>query len=146
MTKNSNEGTIEKKKEEEEDLMSKLLSHYLIWSVVVSIVVIAFGTTEYIFTGSTGYIKLPALILIKTSGITPGVFPHFVPSIIGGVIQFKSFAIIQLGVLILLLTPLGRIFLQIFIFVKEKDRAFISIAATVFFILVLSLYISKFFL
>lgn len=145
MKAQTREERLEEEKEKEETITTKLLSHYLIWSVVVSIAIIAFGTIEYLSTGSTGYINLPALVLIKTNGSVPGVFPHYLPSIIIGTIHLKSFAIIQLGILVLLLTPLGRIFLQIFIFMKEKDRAFVTVATTVFLILLLSLYLSRFF-
>lgn|GEM_PF-4737051 len=85
------------------------------------------------------------LELIKSGGIYTQVFPHY-PATIGiGVLKLKSFAIIQLGILVLILSPTGRMFLQIFIYLRERDRTFVAIAATVFTILVISLYISKFF-
>lgn len=133
-------------KEEEESVSSKFLSYYLIWSVMISLVIILFGILEFLVIGSSGYIKLPISILMKTGGQTANIFPHFLYPIVVGTVRLKSFAIIQLGVLLLILSPIGRIFLQVLIYVKERNRNFVIIATTVFLILIASLYLSKFFL
>ncbi|MCL4447712.1 MAG: DUF1634 domain-containing protein [Thermoplasmatales archaeon] len=121
-----------------------MLSFYLIWSVLISLSVIVIGVVEYLTIGSTGYVSVPLDILIKSGGGSTVVFPHYLGTIIFGVVKLKSFAIIQLGILLLLLSPIGRIFLQILIYVKEKDRPFIAIATVVFVILLISLYLSKY--
>lgn len=135
---------MEKRKEEEVAVASKILVAYLIWSVIVSVSIIIIGVAEYLITGNTGYGNHPLSQLIVAHGSNSNAFPYYLGNIISGVIELKSFAIIQLGVLILLLTPFGRIFLQIFIFAKEKDRAFVAIATTVFIILLISLYMVRF--
>jgi uncharacterized membrane protein len=134
---------IEREKEEEENISSKMLSVYLIWSVLVSLGVIVIGLIAYLVTSSTGYIRVPLDILLKSGGPTTTVFPHYLSSITSGVVTLKSFALIQLGILLLILSPIGRIFLQILIYVKERDRPFITIATVVFVILVISLFLSK---
>ncbi|MEM0140983.1 MAG: DUF1634 domain-containing protein [Thermoplasmatales archaeon] len=136
---------IKERKEKEEDLSSKVLSQYLIWSVIISVSIIIFGTLQFLITGSSGYVKLPVLVLIKSGGIYTNVFPHYLNTIGTGILKVKSFAIIEFGILILVLSPIGRMFLQIFIYAKERDRNFVIIAASVFIILVFSLYISRFF-
>ncbi|MCL5873883.1 MAG: DUF1634 domain-containing protein [Candidatus Thermoplasmatota archaeon] len=134
---------IEREKEEEEDISSRMLSVYLIWSVLISLGVIVIGLVAYLVTSSSGYIRVPLDILLKSGGPTTTVFPHYLNSITNGVIMLKSFAFIQLGILLLILSPIGRIFLQILIYVKERDRPFIAIATVVFVILVISLFLSK---
>lgn len=141
---NSNGKSVVKQPNSEESIANTLLSLFLIWSVVVSVSIIAFGVVEFLVTGSTGYIRLPVPILLKTGGLSTVAFPHTLPSIVLGVLTLKSFAVIQIGLLILLLTPLGRMFLQILIYVKERDRYFILIASTVLAILMFSLYLSRF--
>ncbi len=136
---------MEEVKEEEEELASRILSSYLIWSVMVSLFIIIIGTVEYLATGSSGYLKLTVPVLMKTTGGTVGAFPHYPIQIVLGTVKVKSFAIIQLGILLLILSPLGRIFVQVFIFLKEKDRYFVPIGVAVFIILILSLYLSRFF-
>lgn len=134
----------EEVEEEEENITSKILSYYLIWSVIVSFVIILFGTLEFLSTGSSGYIKVPLDVLIRTGGEATQVFPHYLGTILYGIIKLKSFAIIQFGILILILSPIARIFLQFVIYTREKDKNFTIIAVTVFLILLLSLYLSKF--
>ncbi len=144
MTQESIKDQLVREKEEEEAISSKVLSFYLIWSVLISLGVIIIGTLEFIITGSTGYQRVPILILLKSGGQFTVVFPHTLGTIVFGVISVKSFAIIQLGLLLLILSPIGRIFIQILIYVKEKDRTFIYIATAVFIILLFSLYLSKY--
>ncbi len=42
---------------------------------------------------------------------------------------------LSLGILVLILTPVARVFLSIFYFAKERDRAYVVITVTVFLIL-----------
>ncbi|MEM0135268.1 MAG: DUF1634 domain-containing protein [Thermoplasmatales archaeon] len=114
------------------------------WSVLISLSVIVIGVVEYLAIGSTGYFKVPLAVLFKSGGASTNVFPHYLGAISMGVIELKAFAIIQLGVLLLILSPFGRIFIQILIYAKEKDRPFVAIATVVFVILLISLYLSKY--
>lgn len=120
------------------------MSFYLIWSVLISLGVIAFGVIEFLVTGSTGYVKVPLDVLIKSGGEVTAIFPHYLGTITAGMIKLRAFAVIQFGILLLILSPIGRIFLQILIYVKEKDRPFVMTATVVFLILLASLYMSKF--
>lgn len=144
MNPENRDSEIQREKEEEENISSKILSFYLIWSVLISITVIAIGVLEYLVTSSTGYAIVPLDQLIKSGGVSTNVFPHYLGTIGMGVLKVKAFAIIQLGILLLILSPIGRIFIQILIYARERDRAFVVISTVVFFILLLSLYLSKF--
>ncbi len=129
----------EQKLSAEENISSKILTIYLIWSVIISVSIIIVGTILFIVTGKSGYNmeNLNSLITAKGSLST---YPFYIQSIWSGVLTLKPFAIIQLGVLILLLTPFGRMLLQVFIFLYEKDTTFAIIALVVFAILLFSLY------
>jgi|YelNatPaOPRAMG01_1025707.scaffolds.fasta_scaffold01868_15 uncharacterized membrane protein len=144
MSEAEKKAEIEAEKEEELDISSKLLSYYLIWSVMISLGVILFGTIEFLVTGSSGYVNLPITVLIKTGGPATTIFPHYVGPIVIGTLKLRSFAIIELGILLLILSPIGRIFLQILIYVKERDISYVAIATVVFLILIASLYLAKF--
>ncbi len=52
-----------------------------------------------------------------------------------------SDAALRLGILLLILTPVARVFLSIFYFAKEKDRAYVAITAAVFLILMVGVAI-----
>lgn len=111
---------------------------------MISLVVIVIGVLDYLVTGSSGYFTVPLDVLFKSGGVTTNVFPHFLGTISIGVIKLKAFAVIELGILLLILSPIGRIFLQILIYAKERDKTFVAIASVVFIILLISLYLSKY--
>lgn len=127
----------------EESLSSFILSQYLIWSVIISVGIVTIGIVTDLVTGDTGYGNYN-IILHLSSTCSSAMFPYTMPCIIQGVLSLKSFAIIQLGILILLLSPFGRVFLQIFIFSKDHDRQFVVIAATVMLILISSFYMVRY--
>ncbi|MBX6342071.1 MAG: DUF1634 domain-containing protein, partial [Thermomicrobiaceae bacterium] len=56
-----------------------------------------------------------------------------------GVLARRPLAVIQLGVLALILTPLARVALTAVLFVVERDWVFVAITATVLVILALGL-------
>ncbi|MNO06317.1 hypothetical protein D3C81_2280520 [compost metagenome] len=55
----------------------------------------------------------------------------------------KSVAIIQTGLLLLILTPVFRVFVSLFVFWAEKDYRFVLITAVVFVILIASFLLGK---
>lgn len=133
----------ESKGQKENLLLTRLLTHYLIWSVIISVSIIIFGVILFFITGKTGYSYNNLNSLITARGNLQ-FYPFSVASIFSGIAQLKPFAIIQLGVLVLLLTPFGRILMQFFIFLYEKDYKFTVIALVVFLILMFSLYMVNF--
>jgi uncharacterized membrane protein len=50
-----------------------------------------------------------------------------------------ALALIQLGILILIITPILRVFSCIFLFIKEGDKVYVMLASIVFCILLFSL-------
>ncbi len=124
-------------------LLTKLLTQYLIWSVIISVSIIILGVILFFISGKTGYSYKSLNSLITARG-NMQFYPFSVGSIFSGIAQLKPFAIIQFGVLVLLLTPFGRILMQFFIFLYEKDYKFTIIALAVFLILLFSLYMVNF--
>lgn len=69
----------------------------------------------------------------------PGaIFPHTPGSVMAGLRNLDGQAIIALGLLLLIMTPVIRVGVSVFIFWHQRDRIFILITATVFFLLLLS--------
>lgn len=56
--------------------------------------------------------------------------------IISGVLQFQAKNWIQLGVIVLMLTPIVRIILSLIDFARERDWLYVSITAIVFLIII----------
>lgn len=54
-----------------------------------------------------------------------------VHGVIGGALKLRSRWIIQLGLLLLIATPIARVVLSLFAFARQRDRAYVVITALV---------------
>lgn len=97
--------------------------------VFLAAVVVALGLLTYFFSGTTGY---PA-----------GVFPTSVADVYSGLQQLKPAAVISLGLLLLIATPVFRVGASVIIFIIEKDHLYTVITLLVFVILLFSLIFGK---
>lgn len=105
------------------------VSKLLRLGVFISAAVIIIGLIQYLVTGNSGY---------------PGdTYPTSFGTILHGFIQWKSMAVIETGLLLLILTPVLRVFVSLFVFMQEKDYRFAAITALVFIILIVSFLLGK---
>ncbi|MEN6521476.1 MAG: DUF1634 domain-containing protein [Armatimonadota bacterium] len=93
--------------------------------VILSLVILAFGS-----------------ILLMVKPVPVGV-PGSVMDILRGVIRLNPSAIINLGLLVLLLTPVVRVIAAMLAFFAEKDRKFGLVSLTVLVILAVSALVGK---
>jgi uncharacterized membrane protein len=100
---------------------------------------------------SAAVVLLGAIIYLFRHGSSPmslGAF-HGEPAdlrtirgILRGVRTGRSRAIIQLGLLLLIATPIARVALSIFGFARERDHLYVALTSIVFVILLYSLLVS----
>jgi uncharacterized membrane protein len=64
---------------------------------------------------------------------------RYVESIWGEAFSLKGLGIIQLGLLLLIATPIARVAFSVFAFAREKDRMYVGFTLAVFAILMYSL-------
>jgi uncharacterized membrane protein len=113
--------------------------------VSASAVCILLGVIVLVVTGATGYggtISNLSHLTRYTSG-AQGRFPTAPGDVIAGLVQFKPYAIIALGLLLLILTPVIRVAASIVIFLLERDYAYVVITAFVLLILIVSFLLGK---
>ncbi|BCV22282.1 DUF1634 domain-containing protein [Moorella sp. Hama-1] len=110
-------------------VVEDFISRSLRWGVVISSLVIAAGVILYVITGSSGY---PA-----------DIFPSSIPQVMDGLAHFKPFAVIDLGLLLLIATPIFRVAASIIAFIVDRDRPYILITSYVLAMLILSLLLGK---
>lgn len=91
--------------------------------VVTSAIVILIGIALYFLNGS-GY---------------SGSFPTRFGTIFSGIAAGKSYAIIMLGIFLLILTPVLRVVVSIYAFYKEKDKMYVIITTIVLVILIIAM-------
>ncbi|MNE15566.1 hypothetical protein D3C76_112320 [compost metagenome] len=106
-----------------------IISKMLRVGVIIAGAVIVIGLLQYLITGDSGY---------------PGdTFPTTFAGIFEGLFQLKAMAVIETGLLLLILTPVFRVFVSLFVFWAEKDYRFVAITAVVFIILIVSFLLGK---
>jgi len=109
--------------------MEIIISNFLRIGVVLSATIVFIGLLMFLVSGNSGY-----------SG---DYFPTTPTEIFNGVLLLKPYAIILLGLIILILTPVFRVGVSILVFVKEKDFLYVKITSFVFLILIVSFILGK---
>lgn len=105
------------------------VSRWLRIGVIISALVIIFGLVLLFVQGSSGY-----------EGST---FPHSLPDIYKGTVALKPYAVITTGLILLILTPVLRVAISIWVFMREGDKLYMGITTLVLIILVISFLIGK---
>jgi uncharacterized membrane protein len=117
-----------------------LISNLLRAGVVVSMALIVLGTVV-MFTRNPSYFTQAAELQPL---ITPGMkFPHTLRDLLAGLRQLHGEAIVTLGLLVLIATPVVRVAVSIFAFIYQGDRVFVLITTTVLCLLLLSLFLGR---
>jgi len=127
--------------------MQSVLSKTLLYGVVLSTMIIIVGLVYMAGTYSSGYqcdftsASLSCLLNYNANVIPHGDYPNNLASIASGLIQLRPFAIIQLGVIVLLATPVIRVFASLLLFAIEKDKQFVLITLFVLLVLLFSFFV-----
>lgn len=115
--------------------MDSAISRVLRGGVLLSTMVIAAGVA-LTFVHHPSYVRSEAALRQLTA--PEQAFPHTVRGVIGGAEQARGQALITLGLLLLIATPVARVALSIGIFTIERDHLYTSITAIVLILLLLS--------
>ena len=93
-------------------------------------------------------VVLGAIVYLSRYGLQPADYRVFrgeaaalrtVPSIVKGVAHLHGKSIIQLGLLLLIATPIARVAFSVFGFVIERDRLYVALTLIVLAVLLYSL-------
>ena len=109
--------------------MEIIISKVLRIGIFLSAVIIFIGLSMFLVTGKSGYIG--------------NYYPTTPLEILSGIISLKSYSIILIGILILILTPVFRVGVSIIVFFQEKDFLYVKITSLVFIILLVSFVLGK---
>lgn len=86
-------------------------------------------------------VGLILFFLTGQSGYSLNTYPQSITEIMSGVSALKPFAIITLGLFVLILTPVVRIVTAMIGFIIEKDYLYVTITISVLIILMMSFMI-----
>jgi uncharacterized membrane protein len=108
------------------------------YGVIASFIMVALGSVLLFLEGQTGYYPLGSAeqLFDSQNRFLIGLAP-----LVQGVASAKPYAVIDLGLAVLLATPVARVVISVFLFVEEKRYAFVAITATVLAILLLSMFV-----
>lgn len=107
-----------------------IISHVLRGGVVVSAAIILAGVVWF-------YLQL---IITGHAVVT---YPHTIPGIARRLTHGEPLALVTLGLLILLLTPIVRVAISILVFALERDWLYTAITLLVLIILLVSLLLGR---
>ncbi len=110
-----------------------IISHVLRGGVLLSAAIILGGVALF-------YLRALAF---GGHGATDSTFPHTLSSVAQGVARGDPLAIIVLGLLVLLATPVVRVAVSIVAFLLERDWRYVVITSLVLLILLLSFVLGK---
>ncbi|MBI5876373.1 MAG: DUF1634 domain-containing protein [Chloroflexi bacterium] len=108
--------------------------------VLISFVIVLIGIVGVIVTDQTGYhtINLNDLDSIIAYRAGHPDFPNTVGDVLSGVLGFKPYAVISLGLLVLIAIPVVRVAVSIAAFMRQRDWLYVGITVFVLVMLLLS--------
>ena len=118
------------------------IASLLRWGVILSFVIIAVWIGATLLTGQTGYhqVRLDDFNSITQYRMPPD-FPNSLEAVWTGVIELKPYAVIVLGLLVLISIPVVRVAVSVIAFAFERDWLYAAITAFVLIVLILSFII-----
>lgn len=108
------------------------------YGVVASFLVVALGSALLFIEGQTGYAQLGTAeqLFDARNRFLIGLSP-----LVAGISSGKPYAIIDLGLIVLLATPVARVAISTLLFLEERRYAFVWITLTVLAVLLGSMFI-----
>lgn len=118
--------------------MNDAISYVLRFGVVASVLLVSVGTILlFADNGSNGF-SLSQIANVN-AGINSAVIT--VPAIISGLSALQGIDFVLLGLMVLMATPVTRVFLSIFAFLYERNWIYVIITAIVFIDLMIAVFI-----
>jgi len=115
-----------------------LISYVLRGGVTISIIVVLIGLTITFVHHPDYFRSRPALGALTNPGTS---YPSTIGAVIDGVRDRRGQAIVTLGLLLLIATPVARVAVSIAVFAIEHDRLYVIITTLVLSLLLLSFFL-----
>lgn len=122
------------------DSMNVLIGEVLRYGVLLSASIIVLGTIGLIATQGSA----DASALLQYPGSVSVNVPASPGALFSGLESFSPLPWIELGVMILMATPLSRVAISVFLFGAERDKLYVVITAVVLSLLLFSMFVTPF--
>lgn len=115
--------------------VDRLIAYVLRGGVTISVIVVLAGLIITFAHHREYFRSRPALGALTNPGTS---YPSTIGAVVVGVREGRGQAIVTLGLLLLIATPVARVAVSIAVFVIERDRLYVVITAVVLTLLLLS--------
>jgi uncharacterized membrane protein len=123
--------------------MNVIIGKVLRYGVVLSAAVILLGGLG--LAAASGSSEASGLLTYDTSTIPHGTWYQVsLSGLSSGLVTLTPYAWIELGVILLIATPVSRVLISVFLFAAERDRLYVLITAVVLLLLLFSMLATPF--
>src|SRR5712692_3811208 len=122
--------------------MTAVIGNVLRYGVLISAIIIIFGTLELI--SASGNSDVLRSIAYNPDRIPHGNFDVGLSDLVGCLLALQPYALIELGAIVLIATPVSRVLISVFLFAAEGDKLYVVMTALVLFLLLFSMLVTPF--
>lgn len=124
------------------DSMNLIIGNVLRYGVLISGIVILTGVLR--LAASSSYSDTSSFLTYNPNTIPHSIFDYSLNGLLRGLAAFNPYSLIELGVILLIATPVSRVSISVFLFAAERDRLYIVITAVVLCLLLFSMLVTPF--
>ena len=122
----------------EERALAAPIAWLLIGGVALSAAIVAAGLLVLLITDQTGYHNVFSPSLVTRPDTAD--FPTAPGGILRGALEGRAFALIELGLLVLIATPVLRVAASVLVFLHAGDRLYATVTTLVLALLLVSIF------
>ena len=122
--------------------MNQVVGDALRIGVVASAVIILIGTV--LLLANNGLTTASNDLAYNVDQVPHGSFDISLSGLISGLASFQPYSVIELGVIVLLATPVTRVMISVLLFAAEGDKLYVYITAVVLSLLLFSMLVTPF--
>jgi uncharacterized membrane protein len=124
------------------DSMNNLVSGVLRYGVIISSAIVVLGVV--LALARYGSSNTSEFLTYLPNQVPHGTYTVDPAEVASGLLTLDPFSVIELGVIVLLATPVARVLLSVFLFAAEGDRTYVYITLTVLILLLFSILVTPF--
>ncbi len=120
--------------------MNAVIGSVLRYGVVISALTVLFGT--FLLASSVGASDSAGILTYNPNSVPHGNFDVSLQGLSSGLAKLNAYSWIELGVILLIATPVSRVLISVFLFAAERDRLYVAITAIVLTLLLFSMLVT----
>jgi len=122
--------------------MNVVIGRALRYGVILSGAIILLGTIGLLATN--GLSDASGMLTYNANVVPHDSLDVSLGGLVQGLVTFSAFSWIELGVIVLIATPVSRVLISVFLFAAERDRLYVLITSIVLTLLLFSILVTPF--